>query len=160
MKTVSIVFESHVKRYPAVHVYIYVLLHWVTDHGKDIFTAQLIFTAVYLLNLCVVMLCYRSARCPVYVYPLLILSKRLHSIYILRLFNDCFTSLFQHTAIYMFIQRQWTFGTIFYSLAVGVKMNALLMGPAVAILMLKFVQWDKSIRMAVLFAESQVWVFL
>jgi alpha-1,3-mannosyltransferase len=51
--------------YPAAHVYIYNALHYVTDHGRDILLAQVIFGVVYLVTLGLVMLCYREARvCP------------------------------------------------------------------------------------------------
>ncbi len=48
--------------YPAVHVYIYSALYRVTDGGKDIFLAQLIFGGLYLSILSVVMACYRQAK--------------------------------------------------------------------------------------------------
>ena len=48
--------------YPAAHVYIYSVLYRVTDGGKDIFMAQLIFGGLYLSILCLVMACYRQAK--------------------------------------------------------------------------------------------------
>lgn len=48
--------------YPAVHVYIYSALYRVTDGGKDILLAQLIFGGLYLSILSVVMACYRQAK--------------------------------------------------------------------------------------------------
>lgn len=48
--------------YPGLHVYIYRALHYVTDGGKDILKAQIIFGVVYLLSLSVVMACYRRAK--------------------------------------------------------------------------------------------------
>lgn len=48
--------------YPAVHVYIYSALYRVTDGGKDILLAQLIFGGLYLGILSVVMACYRQAK--------------------------------------------------------------------------------------------------
>ena len=48
--------------YPALHVYIYRLLYALTDHGKSIFSAQIIFAILYLGTLGVVIACYRRAK--------------------------------------------------------------------------------------------------
>jgi hypothetical protein len=48
--------------YPAAHVYIYNALYRITDQGKDIWLAQVIFGMVYLVTLGIVMLCYRQAK--------------------------------------------------------------------------------------------------
>ena len=48
--------------YPAAHVYIYSALHYVTDGGKDILLAQIIFGGLYLGTLGLVMACYRAAK--------------------------------------------------------------------------------------------------
>jgi len=48
--------------YPAAHVYIYSLLYWITEKGRDIRLAQGVFAAVYLLTLGGVMACYRRAE--------------------------------------------------------------------------------------------------
>jgi alpha-1,3-mannosyltransferase len=48
--------------YPGLHVYIYRLLYALTNHGKSIFTAQIIFATLYLGTLVVVMTCYRRAK--------------------------------------------------------------------------------------------------
>jgi alpha-1,3-mannosyltransferase len=48
--------------YPAAHVYIYNALYRITDRGRDILLAQMIFGMVYLLTLGLVMLCYREAK--------------------------------------------------------------------------------------------------
>ena len=48
--------------YPGLHVYIYRALYTLTDHGKSIFTAQIIFAILYLGTLAIVMACYRQAK--------------------------------------------------------------------------------------------------
>ena len=53
--------------YPAAHVYIYTGLYHLTDEGKDIFLAQKLFAALYLVTLSVVMACYWQAKV---IYPL------------------------------------------------------------------------------------------
>jgi alpha-1,3-mannosyltransferase len=72
---------------------------------------------------------------PPYVFPLLVLSKRLHSIFILRCFNDCFAALFLWLAIFFFQQRLWTIGAVIFSWGLGVKMSLLLTLPAVLIIL-------------------------
>lgn len=48
--------------YPAAHVYIYSGLYRLTDRGKDIRKAQIIFAGLYLAVLSLVMACYRRAK--------------------------------------------------------------------------------------------------
>ncbi|KAK1093216.1 dolichyl-P-Man:Man(5)GlcNAc(2)-PP-dolichol alpha-1,3-mannosyltransferase [Friedmanniomyces endolithicus] len=122
--------------YPAAHVYIYRLLHYVTNEGKDIRTAQYIFVALYLSTLALVMQCYRQAKVPPYVFPLLILSKRLHSIFMLRLFNDGFA--------------------VFFLFGLGVKMSLLLALPAVGVVLWQGMGRDRALRQAVVMGQLQV----
>lgn len=63
------------------------------------------------------------------------LSKRLHSIYLLRLFNDGFAVAGLFLAIYAYQRRQWALGSLLFTLAVGVKMSVLLAFPAVAMVL-------------------------
>lgn len=121
--------------YPAAHVYIYTLLYEITDEGRDILLAQCLFGGVYLAALAVVMACYRMAKVPPYVFPMLILSKRLHSIFLLRCFNDSFAVLFLFLAIYAYQKRQYTIGSIFYSWGIGIKMSLLLSLPAFGVIL-------------------------
>lgn len=48
--------------YPAAHLYIYSALYYITDGGKNILLAQIIFGGLYLGTLSVVMACYRLAK--------------------------------------------------------------------------------------------------
>lgn len=48
--------------YPAAHLYIYSALYHVTDGGKDILLAQIIFGGLYLASLTFVMASYRLAE--------------------------------------------------------------------------------------------------
>ncbi|KAF7193932.1 Dol-P-Man:Man(5)GlcNAc(2)-PP-Dol alpha-1,3-mannosyltransferase [Pseudocercospora fuligena] len=79
--------------YPAAHVYIYQALHNLTDSGENIFLAQILFAGLYLFTLWIVLQTYRQAGAPPYILPLLSLSRRVHSIFMLRMFNDCFAVL-------------------------------------------------------------------
>ncbi|ORX92176.1 Lethal(2)neighbour of Tid protein [Clohesyomyces aquaticus] len=123
--------------YPAAHVHIYRVLYALTDHGRNIEVAQIYFGLLYLLTLGVVMQCYRLAKVPPYVFPLLILSKRLHSIFMLRLFNDCFAVLGLFSAIYAYQKGQWHLGTFLFTTGLNVKMSLLLPLPAIGVLALQ-----------------------
>ncbi|KAI5734110.1 hypothetical protein M8J77_002575 [Diaphorina citri] len=57
-------------------------------------------------------------------------SYRIHSIFVLRLFNDPLAVLFFYIALNLFLSNQWSLGSAFYSLAVSIKMNILLYAPA------------------------------
>lgn len=48
--------------YPAAHVYIYQALYHITDKGKNIRLAQIIFGILYLATIALVMSCYRRAK--------------------------------------------------------------------------------------------------
>lgn len=48
--------------YPAGHVYTYMGLYYLTDHGTNIAVAQWIFAGIYLATLATVMGCYWQAK--------------------------------------------------------------------------------------------------
>ncbi|TDZ31375.1 Dol-P-Man:Man(5)GlcNAc(2)-PP-Dol alpha-1,3-mannosyltransferase [Colletotrichum spinosum] len=142
--------------YPAAHVYTYTGLYYLTDEGKNILLAQQLFAILYLATLAVVMACYWKAKVPPYIFPLLILSKRLHSVFVLRCFNDCFATLFLWLAIYLFQNRFWTAGAILYSWGLGIKMSLLLVLPAVGIILFLGRGFTGALRMAWLMAQVQI----
>lgn len=142
--------------YPAAHVYIYRALFAVTDEGRDIRSAQYIFIGLYLATLLLVVQCYRAAKVPPWVFPLLVLSKRLHSIFLLRLFNDAFAVFFLFLALYCYQRRYWTIGSLAYSFGLGVKMSLLLALPAVGLVLWQGVGRDRALRQAALIAQLQV----
>ena len=123
--------------YPAGFVYLYSLLYYVTDKGKNILVAQGIFVGVYLAVAWVAMQIYRLARVPPYLMVILVLSKRIHSIFVLRCFNDCFAMLFAYLAIWMFMRNRWRVGCILFSLGVSIKMNVFLFAPGLLYVMLR-----------------------
>ncbi|KAK0627445.1 glycosyltransferase family 58 protein [Immersiella caudata] len=142
--------------YPAAHVYTYTGLYYLTDEGKDIFFAQQLFALLYLTTLTVVMACYWRAKAPPYVFPLLILSKRLHSIFVLRCFNDCFAVFFLWLAIFFLQHRSWQPAALFYTWGLGIKMSLLLTLPAVAIVLFLGSGLSSSIRLAIIMGLAQV----
>lgn len=66
---------------------------------------------------------------------MLVLSKRLHSVFMLRCFNDCFATFFLWLAVLLFQHRAWATGALVYSWGVGIKMSLLLVLPAIGILL-------------------------
>ena len=141
--------------YPAGHVYIYAALHRLTAGGADVARAQWLFAALYLATLALVLGVYREARAPPYILPLLAASRRLHSIYVLRLFNDPFAVLLLVAAVLLWQRRMWTLGSLAYALSVGVKMSSLLVLPAVGALLLQAVGRDRALRQAIIMAQVQ-----
>lgn len=93
---------------------------------------------------------------PPYVLPLLILSKRLHSVFVLRCFNDCVAVFFLWLAIYCFQRRLWTLGSLAYTWGLGVKMSLLLVLPAVAVVLFLGRGLAGSLRLAWLMAQVQL----
>ncbi|KAM4060518.1 ALG3 protein [Hirsutella rhossiliensis] len=142
--------------YPAAHVYTYTGLYYLTDRGENIMLAQKLFAVLYMATLALVMLCYRQAKAPPYLLPLLILSKRLHSVFVLRCFNDCFAVFFLWLAIFFFQRRHWTLGSLVYSWGLGIKMSLLLVLPAVAVLLFLGRGLWGSLRLAWLMAQVQL----
>lgn len=74
-------------------------------------------------------------QAPPYILPMLVLSKRLHSIFMLRCFNDCFATFFLWLSILLFQHGSWVTGSLLYSWGIGIKMSLLLVLPAIGILM-------------------------
>lgn len=129
--------------YPAGFVYIYSLLYYLTDRGRDLLTAQTIFAILHCLNLCFVLFIYRKSYrdastihpFPLWIVAFLVLSRRVMSLFVLRLFNDAVQMLLMHAAICLFISNRWSLGCFVYSLSVSIKMNALLFAPGLAVLL-------------------------
>ncbi|KAI9370602.1 glycosyltransferase [Aspergillus egyptiacus] len=142
--------------YPAAHVYIYTLLYHLTNEGQDIVFGQIIFAFLYLLTLTVVMACYRRSGAPPYLFPLLVLSKRLHSVYMLRMFNDGIAALAMWAFIWLFMNRKWTAGVMIWSLGLGVKMTLLPIAPAVTLLLALSLDIGSCIRLALSALGTQV----
>lgn len=67
----------------------------------------------------------RSGWC----YAGLILSRRIHSIYVLRMFNDCVTMLILYGAIHQLQKGRPKTASLLYSTSISTKMNTLLFLP-------------------------------
>ena len=123
--------------YPAGFVYLYSLLYYVTGQGANVRLAQYVFIGLYVGTMYVVHRLYIRCGLPPYLLILLSLSKRLHSIYMLRLFNDCWAMLLLYAAVLLFINRRPLLSSTLFSLAVSIKMNVLLFLPAHLLLLLQ-----------------------
>lgn len=94
-------------------------------------------------------------QAPPYIFPLLIFSKRLHSIFLLRLFNDCFAVLALFITIYFYQRRIFTVGSVAYSFGLGIKMSLLLAVPAIGIILLQVLPFKRAMNAAFLMAQLQ-----
>lgn len=102
------------------------------------------------------MLTMNAWQVPPYVFPLLIASKRLHSIFVLRCFNDCFAAFFLWLTIYCFQRRAWTLGALAYTWGLGTKMSLLLVLPAIGAIALQGRGLGGSLKLAAIIAQVQV----
>jgi alpha-1,3-mannosyltransferase len=174
--------------YPAGYVYIYTVFYHLTSGGVDLNTARILFSLLYLLNLGVVCSIYKvavvghqhqplskdkdgglsaasgkvwpasSSTFPPAAILLLCFSKRIHSIYSLRLFNDTVEVFLAHCSVLLFAKRHWNWGVVLLSAAVSVKMNAVLLLPAVVVILMAHKGLLRSIVSAGLFIGVQLLV--
>ncbi|XP_043278162.1 lethal(2)neighbour of tid protein [Venturia canescens] len=121
--------------YPAGFVYFFALLYYATSAGANVKLGQYIFALLYIAALCLVLRIYsRTKTVPPYVLILIFCtSYRIHSIFVLRLFNDPIAMIFVFAAINAFLDEKWSLGSVLYSLGVSIKMNVLLFAPGLLI---------------------------
>ncbi|CDQ92009.1 unnamed protein product, partial [Oncorhynchus mykiss] len=132
--------------YPAGFVYTFTALYYITNHGVNIRLAQYLFAVFYLLTLLLVFRIYhRTQKVPPYVFFFVCCaSYRIHSIFVLRLFNDPVAMMMLFGAVNLFLDGRWALGCGLYRqfkfslvhLAVSVKMNVLLFAPGLLFLLL------------------------
>ena len=126
--------------YPGGFVYLYGAIRWLTHDGADVLPAQLAMAACYVATLGACIACHAIARprgVPPWALLLVSISLRLHSIYVLRLFNDGWAMLGFWLAVLAFLQGHWKLGSVLYSLGVSVKANVLLSAPGLLLLLLQ-----------------------
>ncbi|KAF4665302.1 dolichyl-P-Man:Man(5)GlcNAc(2)-PP-dolichol alpha-1,3-mannosyltransferase [Perkinsus olseni] len=128
--------------YPAAFLYLYAALRWIAGgDGSDIAAAQQVFFWLYLATVAVVLTCMafagRKKSIPLLYYALVCFSRRTHSIFLLRLFNDAWCVALVHLSVLLMVVLGYRrLGCIVYSLAVGVKMNAFLWAPGIFVFLL------------------------
>ena len=109
--------------YPAGHVYVFRTLQAIT-RGGDIQLAQRAFGALYLVNLALGLAVYVEGRLvPPWALPLLVLSKRLHSIFLLRLFNDGVAMFFAFASVLLAQKDRLHLATLALSAAACIAGN-------------------------------------
>ncbi|GMK59008.1 hypothetical protein CspeluHIS016_0700230 [Cutaneotrichosporon spelunceum] len=127
--------------YPALHLYIYTALHWLLPVPRER-TAQYIWLAVEQGTLALASAVYylagRDRHIPQWLLFPLVLSKRSHSIYLLRLFNDPLAMILFYAAVVVFQLEYWKIGSLIFSLALGVKMNILLFLPGLLVVLFQY----------------------
>lgn len=113
--------------YPALHLYIYTALSYLPTISPKILETlslparldthllpQLVFLGLYLFQFVVAASVYAEAGLPQYTLVLLALGKRAHSVYMLRLFGDCWAVAVVWVAIALFMQGWWTVGSVIF----------------------------------------------
>ncbi|EPQ58193.1 glycosyltransferase family 58 protein [Gloeophyllum trabeum ATCC 11539] len=143
--------------YPAGHVYVHEFLYLLTGKGSNVGLSQQIYALLYILSLIIMCSIYRQTRgVPNWLVLLLPLSKRLHSIFVLRLFNDCWSVVAVEAAVLAYQRGRDDLGTILFSAALSVKMSALLFLPGVLVILFKRHGLLQTLRHVALLMITQV----
>lgn len=126
--------------YPAGFVYVYAALYYATDRGQNIVRAQYIFAVLHTLLVgivaCVYRLCRQTGDVGLLVATAaLVASRRVMSLFVLRMFNDGVQMILLYAAVALFATDRWSLGCFVWSLSLSVKMNALLFAPGLAMLL-------------------------
>lgn len=142
--------------YPAGFLYLFGALQWLTE--REISKAQIGFLGFYALTQACVLVLYtlivrqirstknegRSSLSLSHeiwgmriAMVCLCLSKRFHSIFLLRLFNDGPTMMMAYLSFWCFMTKKWNLGCFVFSLAVSLKMNVLLFAPGLLYLLIQ-----------------------
>lgn len=102
--------------YPAGHLYFFSILYFLTNQGTSILKAQFIFLLIYMVNGLMVMEIYRSIlKVPPFVLGILFwTSYRVHSIFMLRLFNDTLAVTLCHASLVLFIRKRCTLASLVF----------------------------------------------
>ncbi len=142
--------------YPGGFVWLYALLsHLSVPSAQWVFWAMLLATSAVLLALAARL--RGAAGLPVWAAAMLIMSRRVVSIFVLRLFNDGPVALLLYLAVWCDASL---LATVLLSGAVAVKMSALLVLPGYAAVLLRRGGWSGAVLHAALFLAVQVAVGL
>ena len=123
--------------YPAGHVLFYSVLRGLT--GGKLFQAQAVFCGLYLIQMGMVFYLYFGKevslwRGHLFEAVLLVCSRRVHSLFFLRCFNDCVAMTLLYASLCLFSSCRRQAGNLCFGLALSVKMNILMWAPGLLLL--------------------------
>ncbi|OMJ75488.1 hypothetical protein SteCoe_25337 [Stentor coeruleus] len=122
--------------YPAGFLYIFSIIYSICNMGTSVRMGQYVFLAFYLINLIIVNNIYKRLEPHVgkWCVFILCLSFKMHSTYLLRLFNDPVAILFMNLCILFALDNKWKSAVILYSISLSIKMNILLYLPGLLLI--------------------------
>lgn len=141
--------------YPAGFIYIYSFVSYLTHEGKLLIVAQAIFLLFHLVLAWVICQLYILAKLPFWTLTLALFSKRIHSIFLLRLFNDAISSTFAYLSILLLLNEWEIIGALIFSLAISVKIGPILYWAAFGLRLVLSGGWSNAIPKLFLIAAVQ-----
>lgn len=144
--------------YPAGFLYIYSVIYYICK--DSILYGQLVFAFVQGLSFWLVQRLYAGSSKPEWILGLLLISKRIQSIYTLRMFNDTIAMLILYTSLFALKKKYYVGSGILFSLSVSVKMNILLFGPGYGIILLGLIGFASTIKVLFIMFAVQVCIGL
>jgi alpha-1,3-mannosyltransferase len=131
--------------YPAGFVYFFTTIRQLTS--ENVLLAQYLFAGLYFFMIIIIFMIYKKSFFDhkkditnneiLLTFLFLCFSKRIHSIFVLRLFNDCLSMLILYISILSFIYNQDILGCLFFSYAISIKMNILLFLPGLLVILVQ-----------------------
>lgn len=114
--------------YPAGHVYVHKFLYNLTQSGTNLKAAQQIYSLLYIAALAATCgIYYKAGNIPNWALMVLPLSKRLHSIYVLRLFNDCWEVVGTQATVLAFASGYDSLGIMLFRYVVDIPPSGALL---------------------------------
>jgi alpha-1,3-mannosyltransferase len=144
--------------YPAGFLYIYSLIYYICKNS--ILRGQLLFAGVQALSVALMAALYDGSDKPSWIIFLLLLSKRIQSIYTLRMFNDTIAMLLLYTSLLALKKKIYLVSGILFSFAISVKMNILLYAPGYGVVLIGLVGFVSSIKLFIVIGMVQVLIGL
>ncbi len=117
-----------------MHIYVFSAIYYVSDGGKKKRVVRAIFSTMLLLHDYLVLQIYKAAikkRNLEYAFTLTlaIASIQTHEVYASSFFSDGVVALFCYAAVLALLKQYSVTATVLISIAIGLKMNALLYLP-------------------------------